>query len=553
MTLAYTYIRFSTPEQGDGHSLERQQSAIDAFVRENNLTLTESSAFQDLGVSSYRGANLRNGLGKFIAEVDAGRVPKGSYLLVESLDRLSRQRVMDALTLLVSLIDKGIRVVPLNDDGAQVLDKGAGLTSLVMALSVMHRANEESETKSRRVKAAWQAKRRNAANKPVSRRAPEWLEFDEATSSFKPIQERVDVVRKIYELADAGLGRGRIVKYLNSNGFSSFRNPSEGWQTSSVSKILRNRSLIGFYQPHCMYYDTATGVKKRVPDGDEVPDYYPKVIEEDLFLRVNARQYAPIAPLVGRQGVTLTNLFTGFVYCHWCGAAMSMANKGPGRKGGRYLVCSKGRRGKDCKYRSWNYDDVEMYVLYALRQLDLAAVLAGVDTNQRRQHIRTELARTSLELAESERRLASLSSELVSQAPANVRTLVGVIATLEAAVDEQRRRCDELQAEDAALGAPVEDPRTFAQNLLRLYDEMASAQTQQLYLLRVRLRQHISRLLSRIDVMAVGKGEPTVTKDGNNSPKLFLTFKDGRRRMVLPIGRNSAHIADLPPLPTPTR
>ena len=63
MTRAYTYIRFSTPEQSDGHSLERQQAAIDAFVREKNLTLTESSAFQDLGVSSYRGANLRNGLG----------------------------------------------------------------------------------------------------------------------------------------------------------------------------------------------------------------------------------------------------------------------------------------------------------------------------------------------------------------------------------------------------------------------------------------------------------------------------------------------------------
>nr|WP_313124708.1 recombinase family protein [Stenotrophomonas geniculata] len=548
MTRAYTYIRFSTPEQSEGNSLERQQAAIDAFVREKNLTLTESSAFQDLGVSSYRGANLRNGLGKFIAEVDAGRVPKGSYLLVESLDRLSRQKVMDALSLLVSLIDKGIKIVPLNDDGAQVLDKASGLGPLVIALSVMHRANEESETKSRRVKAAWQAKRRNAANKPVSRRAPEWLEFDEATGSFKPIPERVDAVRKIYELADAGLGRGRIVKYLNSNGFASFRNPNEGWQTSSVSKILRNRSLIGFYQPHRMYYDSATGVKKRVPDGDEVPDYYPKVLDEDLFLRVNARQYAPIASLVGRQGETLTNLFTGFVYCHWCGAPMSMANKGPGRKGGRYLVCSKGRRGKDCKYRSWNYDDVEMYVLYALRQLDLAAVLAGVDTNQRRQDIRTELARVSLELADSERRLASLSAELVSQAPANVRTLVSVVATLEGVADEQRRRCDELQAEDAALGMAVDDPGTFAQNLLRLYDQMASVEKQQLYLLRVRLRQNISRLLSRIDVMAVGRGEPHVTKNGNNSPKLFLTFKDGRRRMVLPIGKNSVHLSDLPPI-----
>lgn len=546
MPNAYTYIRFSTPEQGGGHSLERQQAAIDAFVRDNGLTLTESSAFQDLGVSSYRGANLRNGLGKFIAEVDAGRVPKGSYLLVESLDRLSRQKVMDALSLLVSLIDKGIKVVPLSDAGAQVLDGSSGLGPLVMALSVMHRANDESESKSRRVKAAWQAKRRNAANKPVSRRAPEWLEFDEAAGTFKPIPERVDTVNKIYELADAGLGRGRIVKFLNTNGFESFRNPNEGWQSSSVSKLLRNRSLIGFYQPHCMYYDEVTGVKKRVPDGDEVANYYPKVIDEGLFLRVSARQYSPIIPLVGRQGETLTNLFTGFVYCHWCGAAMSMANKGPGRKGGRYLVCSKGRRGKDCKYRSWNYDDIEMYVLYALRQLDLAAVLAGVDTDLRRQQVRTELARVSLELAEAEKRLVTLSEELVSQASANVKTLVSVIGTLEGVVDGHKKVVAELRAEDTALGQPLGDPQTFAQNLLRLYDEMATVETQQRYLLRVRLRQYISRLLSRIDVMAVTKGEPSVTPQGNNSSKLFLTFKDGRRRMVLPIGRNSVHIEDLP-------
>lgn len=528
--------------------MERQQAAIDAFVRENNLTLTESSAFQDLGVSSYRGANLRNGLGKFIAEVDSGRVPKGSYLLVESLDRLSRQKVMDALSLLVSLIDKGIKVVPLSDAGAQVLDKTSGLGPLVMALSVMHRANDESESKSRRVKAAWQAKRRNAANKPVSRRAPEWLEFDEAAGAFKAIPERVDTVRKIFELADAGLGRGRIVKFLNTNGFASFRNPSEGWQSSSVSKLLRNRSLIGFYQPHCMYYDEDTGVKKRVPDGDEVANYYPKVIDEGLFVRVSARQYSPIVPLVGRQGETLTNLFTGFVYCHWCGAAMSMANKGPGRKGGRYLVCSKGRRGKDCKYRSWNYDDVEMYVLYALRQLDLSAVLAGVDTDLRRQQIRTELARVSLELAETEGKLASLSEELVSQASANVKTLVSVIGTLEGLAEGQKKLAAGLRAEDTALGEPLGDPNTFAQNLLRLYDEMATAEAQQRYLLRVRLRQHISRLLSRIDVMAVTKGEPSITPQGNNSSKLFLTFKDGRRRMVLPIGRNSVHMADLPPV-----
>ncbi|HGM7319369.1 recombinase family protein [Stenotrophomonas sp.] len=546
MTLAYTYIRFSTPDQASGNSLDRQQLAIDEFVRTHNLTLAPSSAFKDLGISGFRGANLRHGLGEFIAEVDAGKVPRGSYLLMESLDRMSRQRVMESLTLLLSLIDKGIKVVTLGDAGARVLDKQTDLPTLFMTLSTMHRANDESEMKSMRVRAAWQAKRRHAAIKPVSRRAPEWLYFDDRESVFKPVPERVNTILKMFELADAGLGRGRIVKFLNTNGFPSFRSPTQGWQASSVSKLLKNRSLLGYYQPHCISYDENTGVKKRTPDGEEIANYYPKVIDEGLFLRVSAKKYSPVAPLVGRQGKSLSNLFTGFIYCHRCGAPMSLANKGQGTKGGRYLVCSKARRGMNCKYRAWNYDDVEMYVLYALRQLDLAAVIAGVDTDERRQRIRTDVARAAVELAKIEARLSELSVALVEGQGASIRTLVNVVTKLELSHEEKKNELEALKAQELGLGAPIKDPATYAQGLLQLYDQMYSVNDEDRYVLRVRLRQQISRLLEKIEVMAVGKDEPIVTSKGNNSAKLFLLFKDGCRKLVLPIGKNAIHMEDLP-------
>ncbi len=43
-------------------------------------------------MSGYTGANIETGsFGRFLEAVRNGEIPKGSYLLVESLDRLSRR------------------------------------------------------------------------------------------------------------------------------------------------------------------------------------------------------------------------------------------------------------------------------------------------------------------------------------------------------------------------------------------------------------------------------------------------------------------------------
>ncbi len=91
MPVAYSYIRFSTVEQIKGDSLRRQTTASAQYAAANGLELDTSLNAQDLGVSAFSGANFESGaLGKFITAIDEGRVARGSYLLVESLDRLSR-------------------------------------------------------------------------------------------------------------------------------------------------------------------------------------------------------------------------------------------------------------------------------------------------------------------------------------------------------------------------------------------------------------------------------------------------------------------------------
>ena len=86
---AYSYVRMSTDIQLKGDSLRRQKESSKKYAEENNLELIET--LQDIGISAFSGKNSKDGaLGVFIEAIESNKIEAGSYLLVESLDRLSR-------------------------------------------------------------------------------------------------------------------------------------------------------------------------------------------------------------------------------------------------------------------------------------------------------------------------------------------------------------------------------------------------------------------------------------------------------------------------------
>src|SRR2546429_8723543 len=114
---AISYIRMSTQAQRLGHSEQRQVEKSIDYAQRHNLELLEQDQLSDLGVSAFRGKNVVEGqLGQFLTAVKNGRVAKGSYLLIESLDRLSRERVDKALRIFLDIIHAGINVVTIGDD-----------------------------------------------------------------------------------------------------------------------------------------------------------------------------------------------------------------------------------------------------------------------------------------------------------------------------------------------------------------------------------------------------------------------------------------------------
>ncbi len=95
MRVAYSYIRFSTPEQARGDSLRRQMDLSAQYARDNGLQLDET--LTDKGVSGFRGQNIKEGaLGSFLKHIQSGRIKPGSVLLDEALDRLSRDEAFSS-------------------------------------------------------------------------------------------------------------------------------------------------------------------------------------------------------------------------------------------------------------------------------------------------------------------------------------------------------------------------------------------------------------------------------------------------------------------------
>ncbi|MBX7482842.1 recombinase family protein [Qipengyuania qiaonensis] len=361
---AYSYLRFSTPEQRKGDSYRRQQSMAEAYAVQHGLELDRELTFEDVGVSAYRGQNADAGrLAYFVEAVRSGQVPQGSLLLVEQLDRLSRLTALRALDVLRGITSEGVGVVTLNDGKVYTQESLEGLPmDLILTILTFTRANEESATKSKRLKAAWEQKRIELLKgKPITERIPAWLEVSEDRQRFSVIEKRAAIVRDIFERTLGGWGQHRIASQLNQDNVDPWGR-GQFWHRSYVSKILRNPAVIGTFQPHLSEYD---GTKKRRVPLDPVEGYYPAVVAEETFREAQALREVRKAPQRGRHAHTpITNLLAGLAECPKCGATMTRVNKGKRSKPS--LVCARAKTGAGCEYRSVPYAQVEAALVRAL-------------------------------------------------------------------------------------------------------------------------------------------------------------------------------------------
>lgn len=359
---AYSYQRWSTDKQEAGDSKRRQTSLAEAYVaRHEGLELVDTgTAYHDEGVSAYRGANItgEGKLASFLNAVRAGDVPKGSYLLVEALDRLSRDKARRAMRTLEDIVDAGVVVVTLADGKtytAETLNDDP--TALMYVLVVAMRAHDESANKARRLREAWKGKL--LAGKPLTAICPAWLTLKPDRSGFDVSKERAAIVRRIFRMTLEGTGQQAIAFTLNAEGVAPWglgkRKPGKMWSKSYIAKVLSNPAVVGTFVPHTENYGEGKRRLKREPQAP-MPGYFPAVIDAETWQRVQDIR-AKRAPST-KPGQQVRNIFGGLLKCPLCASSMQMVQKGP-NGGAPRLVCSEARTGGGCEYVSVPYPQVE--------------------------------------------------------------------------------------------------------------------------------------------------------------------------------------------------
>ena len=356
MKVGYSYLRFSSVEQAKGDSFRRQTELSTKYAEKHDISLDDSLQLQDLGVSAFKSANATEGrLSVFLAAIESGRIKPGSYLLIESFDRLARSQIMTALALLNQILSKDIIVVTLSDEKVYTKDSLNDLPNLMYSILIMSRAHEESLIKSKRVCASWESRIKNAHIKPISGRIPMWLKLEDG--KIVGIPERVEVIQRIYQMSLSGMGMHVIANTLNSEGVPSFLNA--GWRCASIQSILKNRAVLGECTPNKMVDGKKAAITTLV-------DYFPKIISEEDYAAVQVA-LASRRHKGGEIGKTV-NIFAHLMKCKVCGSPMVKIKN----NGLMYMSCDRGRRGlSKCGCTGWRYDDLLQRTLKLVSEMDL--------------------------------------------------------------------------------------------------------------------------------------------------------------------------------------
>jgi len=496
--MAYSYIRFSIPDQIKGDSLRRQTAGSLAVCQENGWTLDQRLKLRDLGVSAFRSKNAKVGaLSGFLTAVESGQVKTGSVLIVESLDRLSRAEILTALNLFTGILQAGIKIYTLMDRRLYTAESvNANPTDLIISITVMMRAHEESATKSKRVSAAWDQKRANAAVKPLTGKCPGWITL---RGGKYELNHHAPTVLRFVQMTIDGHGTPSIARALNQDGtpVMTQKKTVKLWHYSVIQHVIRSRALIGEYQP-CRMVD---GVAS--PTGEPIPNYYPALLDEPTFYRLqNAIATRARGKGKGRTGKNVANLFGRLLHDGRDGGVMTLCQK---RKKNLNMISLTAVQGLS-EPHSFPYTPFEFHFLHWVSEIRLTAPAE------------CHVAAIEGKLAVARSKIDQLVSAMDAADTTTFPRLVEQMKKYEA---QERSLNVQLDAEKAKAHDVGVDPAEIG----RLGTRMRALESgEELTALRTRIKLAIGSIVDRINVWIFSKGIVRLAI-------VDVTFKGGEHRL----------------------
>jgi Resolvase, N terminal domain/Recombinase/Recombinase zinc beta ribbon domain len=364
MKKAYSYQRFSSIKQKEGDSLKRQNEAALGFCKQFQLLLVDT--FKDEGKSAFKGRNFTNesALGSFLRLVETGKIENGSVLIIENMDRLSRQSILPCLSKFIEIINSGIGIgVVTQNKIFDVQSITNNPMELMFVLVEFARAGSESQIKSERLKSVVRAKIERAQKGEkvwFGVMKPTWV-TGVKNGQFILDEERGKLVKEIFTRYMAGHSCTRIANDMNGSHTPTLRNIKGGmWTNSIVREILKNKNVVGWF-----------GI-----NNVEIENYFPQIISDKVFQLIQTKLAFNVKSRGGSKYGMIRNLFKGLLFCSECGQQIETKIGSYKRVDGTMshyadYICRGVKYGNDCKNKGRvSVKDFETKIISSIVRVD---------------------------------------------------------------------------------------------------------------------------------------------------------------------------------------
>lgn len=323
---AVIYARYSSYRQ-DERSIEGQLEDCMRYAEQNNLKVV--GEYIDRAKSGTE-AEHRPEFQRMIKDSEKNVF---SVVLVYKLDRFARNRY-DSAMYKAKLKKHGVRVVSATEAISEEAE-GVILESLLEGLAEYYSKNL-AQNVTRGMRVARSHGTFTGGTVPYGYRVE--------GKKLVPDEIEARVVRRVFELYADHMPMADIIEKLNNEGYK----PRKGtkFAINSFYRVLRSRKYIGEYEL----------------DGVQYPDIYPKIVDEELFNKVQERLKQNRT--YKQRSDSVTYQLQGKVFCGMCGAPM-IGECGRGKTGitYHYYTCTNRKKNHTCKKKNEKKDFLEWYVV----------------------------------------------------------------------------------------------------------------------------------------------------------------------------------------------
>ncbi|WP_419833519.1 recombinase family protein [Endozoicomonas atrinae] len=458
-TYCYSYHRISSKKQIKGGGIKRQIEASAAFCEEQGWIMDTTFTLTDIGKSAYHGRNLddKAALGSFLNAIEKGLVKRPAVLLVESLDRISRANIMDALEIFIRILNTGITICTYID--RMVYNKEElqnNFAPLIISITLMCRSHDESLVKAKRSSASWQQNKEKIANGHLGRKMlyPKWIDI----SSGKPeiIERKADIVRKVFDLCiNHNMGLIPITHYFLDKDTEGF-NINPRW----VQRMLSEKKALGLIEPKKTIYQD--GVAKYIPLNEEI-QAYPAIIDEETFYAARAAIQKRMSLKTGRpsSGSREINFFRKILRCGICSSGFVMS--GTGHRSS-YRCIGRINNKNLCGFnKSINTKPIQQILLKTIAVIDKDDMFENASSSKK-SRLSKALTTKQAELEDKQTRKDNLAELVEAGSTSGVQRVVKLEREIEVINHQIKEILDQLdQLSSPSMAASIDHINAFHQ------------------------------------------------------------------------------------------